>query len=131
MTDYDDHLRRIEERLGVIEARLAIPQSAPPPPPPRPAPTPLPASGRPLPTLTRPEPSSGMSISATTVLGWGGVAALVLATAYLIRLAIDSGWLTPVRQVGMAGIFGVGLITTGLFLKDSYRRYGSLLLQGF
>jgi len=130
MTDYDDRLRRIEERLGAIEARLAIPQSAPPPPPPRPVSTPLPASGRPLPTGTRPEPSSGMSISATTVLGWGGVAALVLATAYLIRLAIDSGWLTPVRQVGMAGIFGVGLITTGLFLKDSYRRYGSLLPAG-
>ncbi len=129
----DDRLRRIEERLSAIEARLSTAQpalSTPPQPSQAPIPTPLPSIERPLPRLARPEPRTGEGLSATTVLGWGGVGALILATAYLIRLAIDSGWLTPVRQVGMAGVFGIGLIATGLLLRDSYRRYGSLLPAG-
>jgi uncharacterized membrane protein len=77
-----------------------------------------------------PRSAGGTGFSATTVLGWGGVAALVLAAAYLIRLAIDSGFLTPERQVAMAGTFGVGLIVTGLLMRDSFRRYGSLLPAG-
>ena len=50
---------------------------------------------------------------ATSILGWGGALALVLAAAYLIRLAIDTGWLTPVRQVGLAAIAGLALIAAG------------------
>lgn len=133
MTEIDDRLQQIEDRLAAIESRLAIAQAAKQPSPavtPPPSPTPLPATARPLPAQSRPALSTGIGISATTVLGWGGVAALVLATAYLIRLAIDSGWLTPVRQVGIAGVFGVGLIATGLLLRDSLRRYGSLLPAG-
>lgn len=129
----DDRLRRIEERLSAIEARLLITQPAPSTPQPQspaPIPSPLPSIERPLPRLARPEPRSGSGISATTVMGWGGVAALVLATAYLIRLAIESGWLTPVRQIGIAGVFGIGMIATGLLLRDSLRRYGSLLPAG-
>ena len=38
------------------------------------------------------------AISVTHVLGWTGATALVLAMAYLIRLAIDVGWLTPARR---------------------------------
>ena len=129
MTEFDDRLKRMEERVAAIESRLSIPQP-PPATPPRPAPTPLPIAEKPLPSISKPEPRAGSGITATTVLGWGGVAALVLATAYLIRLAIDSGWLTPVRQVGIAGVFGVGLIATGLMLRDSVRRYGSLLPAG-
>ena len=125
----EDRLRRIEERLTAIESRLSIPQPAPILTT-HPTPTPLPITEKPLPDISRPEPRAGSGISATTVLGWGGVAALVLATAYLIRLAIESGWLTPVRQVGIAGVFGIGLIATGLLLRDSLRRYGSLLPAG-
>lgn len=133
MTMDDDRLRRIEERLSAIEAQLSIAQpapSAPSQPSQAPVPTPLPSGERPLPSLARPEPRTGSGISATTVMGWGGVAALVMATAYLIRLAIESGFLTPVRQVGIAGVFGIGLIATGLLLRDSLRRYGSLLPAG-
>ena len=130
MTAHDDRLRRIEDRLTAIEQRLAFPQLPQATPLPPPAATPLAAPTPPQPTAARPETRTGIGISATTVLGWGGVAALVLATAYLIRLAIDSGWLTPVRQVGIAGVFGVGLIATGLLLRDSLRRYGSLLPAG-
>lgn len=133
MSESDDRLRRIEERLAVIESRLSIERpvpKAPAPSSPTVDATPLPVTPERNPTLSRSQQSTGIGISATTVMGWGGVAALVLATAYLIRLAIDSGWLTPVRQVGIAGVFGIGLIATGLLLRDSFRRYGSLLPAG-
>ena len=130
-TDQDDRLKRIEDRLAAIEARLNI----------QPAPTPLPKAATPLPGArpdapapqpkpTTTTPHAGISVPVTAILGWGGVAALVLATAYLIRLAIDSGFLTPERQVGMAAIFGVGLIATGMILRESLRRYASLLPAG-
>jgi uncharacterized membrane protein len=61
------------------------------------------------------------------VLGWGGALALVLAASYLIRLAIDSGWLTPIRQITFATIFGLLLIASGFALRRNYRDYAGLL----
>ena len=70
--------------------------------------------------------SSGI-LTATTILGWGGAAALVLAAAYLIRLAVDSGWLTPERQVALAVLGGLSLIAIGFGLRKSNPAYASLL----
>jgi uncharacterized membrane protein len=53
--------------------------------------------------------------------------AMVLAAAYLIRLAIDSGWLTPVRQIGAAVTIAIGLIVAGIALREADRRYAGLL----
>jgi uncharacterized membrane protein len=64
---------------------------------------------------------------ATSILGWGGAIALVLAAAYLIRLAIDTGWLTPLRQVGLAALAGLALIGAGLALRGVNRAYAGLL----
>jgi uncharacterized membrane protein len=77
-------------------------------------------------------PSSAASgerspVPVTQILGWSGAAALVLAAVYFIRLAIDSGWLTPERQVGLAALSGVGLIWIGLALRKANRSYASLL----
>ncbi len=63
----------------------------------------------------------------TQILGWSGAAALVLAAVYFIRLAVDAGWLTPERQVGLAALSGVALIWMGLVLRKADRRYASLL----
>ncbi len=62
-----------------------------------------------------------------SILGWGGALALVLAASYLIRLAIDSGWLTPVRQVAFAAIFGVLLVAAGFAMRTINRQYAGLL----
>lgn len=70
------------------------------------------------------------AISVTHVLGWTGATALVLAMAYLIRLAIDVGWLTPARQLGLATLSGFALIGTGLGLRSADRKYASLLPAG-
>jgi uncharacterized membrane protein len=69
-------------------------------------------------------------ISITQVLGWTGATALVLATAYLIRLAVDSGWLTPERQLVIAVLSGFLLIGAGLRLRGADREYASLLPAG-
>lgn len=68
--------------------------------------------------------------SVTRILGWTGATALVLATAYLIRLAVDSGWLTPERQVVLAVLSGFLLIGAGLRLRRADREYASLLPAG-
>lgn len=69
----------------------------------------------------------GSSSFATSVLGWGGGAAFVLAAAYLIRLGIDSGWLTPLVQIATAVAGGLLLIVAGIRLRDSNPRYAGYL----
>lgn len=71
--------------------------------------------------------STDASSFATSVLGWGGAAAFVLAAAYLIRLGIDSGWLTPLVQIAVAVVGGLLLIVAGLRLRDSAPRYAGYL----
>jgi len=70
------------------------------------------------------------SLSVTQILGWTGATALVLAVAYLIRLALDAGWLTPERQLGLAVLSGFALIGAGLKLRAADRQYASLLPAG-
>jgi len=66
-------------------------------------------------------------LAITNVLGWAGAVALVLAAAYLIRLAINAGWLTPAVQVAAAAVLGLALIGAGFGLKDVGHRYAGLL----
>ncbi|HYA21401.1 MAG TPA: DUF2339 domain-containing protein [Burkholderiales bacterium] len=68
--------------------------------------------------------------SVTSVLGWVGLTALVLAAAYLIRLALDTGWLTPLRQITIAVLGAVVLIGAGFLLRATDRRYAGLLPAG-
>ena len=70
------------------------------------------------------------SFPVTQVLGWGGVIALVMAAAYLIKLGIDLGWLTPVRQILLSFLGGSSLIVAGLILRRADRQYSSLLPAG-
>lgn len=70
------------------------------------------------------------TLSVTQILGWTGATALVLAVAYLIRLALDAGWLTPERQLGLAVLSGLGLIGAGLKLRTADKQYASLLPAG-
>ena len=79
----------------------------------------MPAAPAPAPRAAR--PADGTSL-ATSILGWGGALALVLAASYLVRLAIDAGWLTPMRQVALAGMAGLGLIGAGFWLRRADRR---------
>ena len=118
----------IEKRLAGVEARLArvellLPKAT--------APSPAQAARPPAAKAPPPKPEPGDRPSlVTSFLGWGGAVALVLAAAYLIRLAVESGWLTPVRQVAFAAISGLAMIAAGFFLRGVNRQYAGLLPAG-
>ena len=129
-------LQAIEQRLLRLEGVVFRADPAPRPTPPSPA---TPSSGRTWPTggpVSRPpdaarQPpraaSDGDNATVTSVLGWAGAVAFVLAAAYLIRLAIDAGWLTPTVQIACAALFGIALIGVGFALRGANHRYAGLL----
>ena len=106
-------LQSIEDRLSKIESELNIPESKP--------------------WLEEPQPDlSHTSLLKTDVkpgnlLGIIAVICFVLAAGFIIKLSIESGWLTPARQVGLAVLFGLSLIGSGLALWHTDREYASLL----
>jgi len=123
--EFGERLTRIETRLARLEARLGTPSTAPVPsvsPFLAQAPKPAPAT-KPAPVSVQAE---GHPSLVTSILGWGGAIALVLAASYLIRLAIDTGWLTPMRQIAFAVVGGLLLIGVGFVLRESERHYASL-----
>jgi uncharacterized membrane protein len=146
MTNPDDRLSRLETRMKHLERLVAgltkhsgggatpvalaekprpaadsvsVPSSAPPE---------LPWPAQDILEANR-NAASGPS-SATRVLGWTGATAMVLAAVYLIRLAIDSGLLTPGRQIALAVMGAFVLIGLGLSLRRASREYASLLPAG-
>ncbi|MBK9160115.1 MAG: DUF2339 domain-containing protein [Nitrosomonadales bacterium] len=137
----EDRLSKIEARLSAIERHLR--QSAATAPS---APEKLQATVETIPataidTPVRPATSAKVlqprqpsqeirqptSTPVTTILGWAGATALVLASVYLVILAIDAGWLTPVRQVMLSVLGGFVCIGIGLLLRDKDMHYASLL----
>ncbi len=138
----NQRLAALEARLARLEERLALHTAEDEPPAMQsevePVTPPAPPSGafaalESTSTTTRPRaPSSEKvrersSVSATQILGWSGATALVLAGIYLIRLGIDSGWLTPLRQLALAALGGVGLVSGGLWLRRFDRQYAAFL----
>ena len=125
-TDIERRLAALEARIAGVEAYLTRqgPQAQ--------------VHSRPQPSIVAPPDRMGIqpTSSAQThrdsqlignILGWGGAIALLLAASYLIRLAIDSGWLTPIRQVSFAAVFGLLLIGAGFVLRRGNRVYAGLL----
>jgi len=127
-------LNAIEKRLARMEEWLHLPREAGAPPPPPPVPV-APQYHAPVSARAVSEPSAPAAAAPPRVpkdrsgnwLGIVGVICFVLAAAFIIKLSIDSGWLTPERQIGLAVLFGLGLITAGFALAGEDREYSSLL----
>lgn len=66
-------------------------------------------------------------MSSVNWLGAVSVICFVVAAAFIIKLAIETGWLTPARQIGLAALLGFTLIGAGLRLLKFDRAYASLL----
>jgi len=81
----------------------------------------------PRPAVTIPIVSASGPSATSQFLAVVGVCCFVLAASFLIKLAIDAGWLTPERQMAMATLFGFALIGTGLKFRDYDARYFSFL----
>ena len=124
----EDRLSQIEARLDAIERCLRKSVT--------PAHTPQAAGGAPLAATAQSSHEirstvlpTGREESApvTNILGWAGATALVLASIYLVVLAIDSGWLTPPRQLVLSIAGGLVCIGVGLLLRGRDMHYASLL----
>jgi uncharacterized membrane protein len=148
MKTLDERLAQVEARLERIERLMSAMPAARPAEAPAPADEPAAAASE---APTRPavaapamarrviDPHYGTltqsrheisTLSVTQILGWTGATALVLAVAYLIRLALDAGWLTPERQLVLAVLSGFALIGAGLKLRSTDKQYASLLPAG-
>ena len=133
----EDRLSQIEARLSAIERYLRKSVTAPPPQGSSQAtvkPNSAASVAAPLSPASsaevmppRQERKQEASASVTNILGWAGATALVLASVYLVVLAIDAGWLTPVRQVMLSVLGGFVCIGIGLMLRDKDMHYASLL----
>jgi len=121
----------LEERLAAIERRLEALESQQVG---EPAPAPTPAETwrayERLRETPAAQPRAPRHFPVTQILGWTGASAIVLAMAYLIRLGLESGWLTPVRQLGLALFAAASLIVAGLRLRTEDRTYAGLLPAG-
>ncbi len=77
-------------------------------------------------TNTSPETKQNVGISGNW-LGIISIICFVLAAGFIIKLSIESGWLTPARQIGIAALLGFSVIGAGLKFINLDREYISLL----
>ncbi len=135
--ELESKMNSLELRLSRVEGALMkaaqpeVPPSPAAPGVPVPASVPAPAAAPGLKELLDSRAPAGSPVTRAERSGnWLGVVAaicFVFAAAFIIKLSIDSGWLTPVRQIGLAVLLGIGLIGAGFALLDSDREYSSLL----
>jgi len=134
----EDRISAIEQRLSRMEKflnlnRQAVPATPPPPPLPLQPPPPETQFQPQVPAAFEAPPAPAAAPRKERSGNWLGVVGIicfVLAAAFIIKLSIDSGWLTPERQIGLAVLFGLGLIAAGFALMKSDREYSSLLPGG-
>jgi len=134
LSQVEEKLKSIELRLSKLEGGSSVPTT----------PTPATTASAIQPSAVKAPPdtyrpafvASTDSLQTQTVVtptkpgNWLGVIAIlcfVLAAGFIIKLSIESGWLTPGRQIGLAVLFGFSLIGTGFKLLNSDREYASLL----
>ncbi len=116
---------QLEQRLAAIEARLARIEGGVKPAAIVPGAVPIP----PRPAAPRPALPK-IDVKPGNWLGIIAVICFVLAAGFIVKLSIESGWLTPARQIGMAALLGFALIGAGLALLKSDRSYAALLPGG-
>lgn len=127
----------LEQRLASIEKRLGLAQkpsdslTIPPSKPSQPSSSAT-ASGEtvkvaPAFTPAVHVPKAPEPVASGNWLGAIAVVCFVLAAGFIVKLTVDSGWLTPERQLGLAALFGFSLIGAGFWLSRSDREYASLL----
>ena len=72
-------------------------------------------------------PAPSRYFTASNILGFAGFLCFFFAGAFMVLVAIDAGWLTPVRQCFCGTLLGALLIWAGLILKEKDHRFASFL----
>ncbi|WED42499.1 DUF2339 domain-containing protein [Legionella cardiaca] len=106
----EEQLKALENRLAALEHQLKIDRPA--------------LEVKPVPLFSTTSPSKAKS---GNWLGLIAIICFIVAAGFIIKLSVDSGWLSPTRQIGLAGLFGFVLIGTGFILLNADRKYASLL----
>jgi|CXWL01.1.fsa_nt_gi uncharacterized membrane protein len=134
MQDINKRLDRIEERLFALEHNLSIekPTTTQPGIPPviqkavvknvegNAAVSQQPAVPESLSSYTQP-------VTATRLMAWCAATTFVLAALYFLKLVYDTGWLTPLRQIGIAYFSALSLVTAGFYLERKDHQYAAYL----
>lgn len=110
-------IEAIEQRLKRIEDTLNLPEIAP---------HEESVDKQELTPQPQPQPIDP-TIQSGNLLGIVAIICFVLAGGFIIKLSIDTGWLTPLRQVIIAALFGFGLIAVGLKALNLDKTYMSKL----
>lgn len=66
-------------------------------------------------------------IHSSNWLGYVGILFFILGGVFFVKLAIDSGWLTPFRQLALVVMFAVFLISIAFKTKENDSSYSALL----
>lgn len=110
----EKRLIKIEDKLGLLPETYTVPVEPPMPE-----------------DITRPETNKGQGTNSKPRSGnWLGIIAVVcfiLAAGFIIKLSVDTGWLTPLRQLGIAATLGVMLIGVGLVMDKVDKPYAGYL----
>lgn len=71
--------------------------------------------------------SEDTKLTSSYVLGLIGILFVIMAGVFFIKMTIDSGSLTPMRQILLAAGVGLAFFLTPLFVPKVEKEYGSLL----
>lgn len=86
-----------------------------------------------LATATPPQVRPGrqtVSVANDAWIGKVGIGLVIIGAVFLFKLAVDSGWITPVTRVCIGAILGLGLIALGLRLRPEQVLLQQLLPGG-
>lgn len=75
----------------------------------------------------KPNKATGQALDSSSVLGLIGIIFVVLAGVFFIKISIDSGWLTPIRQILIAAGTGLTFFFIPQLFSKAAKEYGSLL----
>lgn len=139
MNESEQRISALEKRLSILEQRISQLSLLKPPLPPTsnepPAAVHFQSKDELQPRtqkveLTHKKLTETANTKAEKSGNWLGIIAIicfVFAAGFIIKLSIETGWLTPERQILIAAIFGLSLIITGFCLPKVYSNYASLL----
>lgn len=124
-------MQTVEQRLDVLEAKVRLLERGEKPEPEvlKPVSTPWtgPIPRSPAKPETQQNKTAGSASGSGQLFGLIGALCFIFAAVYIVKLALDSGWLTPMRQVMMAATLGFALIGAGFMLKNTDKEYSSYL----
>lgn len=140
MVKLEDVLKNFDTRLAALERQLRQltdsvqtqnPQTSPVEKVDRP-PNPMPSSfstHTPLTSLPKTSvvKADSPSFDSSSMLGIIGIIFVILAGIFFIKITIDSGWLTPMRQILLAAGTGLAFFLAPQLFSKAEREYGALL----